>query len=980
MKLAKKLKLQIKPHFAMINTADNTKHDVNDCIDVTYELNGIKKTVRTLLCPTLSIELILGYDFWKIFNIKPTIAGISLVKGDTNIGSDREQVDTADKHSLTHEQIKQLNEVMKSFNFGTENYIGRTQLIKHVIKTPSISPDQGIRVPPYRISPPMQKLVDQDIERMLRLKVIEKCNTPSPWCLPIITVPKSDGSLRVCIDGRKLNKVTEKDAYPMPYMNRILSNVRRGKYFSKIDLTSAFWQIEVEPESQSRLTFAVPNRGTYRFVRMPFGIKNAPATLARLMDRVLGFDLEPNVFVYLDDIIVVSDTFEEHLNLLQQIGHRFSNAGLTISLEKSVFCLKSVKFCGFIVNEHGRQPNMEKIDPIINYPIPKTKRELRRFLGMCNWFHGHIKNMQGVVAPLNELLKGKYKKTEPIHMNEKSLNAFEQVKKLLINPQVLSMPDFSKPFFLETDASLHACGAVLFQEWEGERKIIEYWSKKLNKAQQNYSAVERELLAIVLACEHFRGYIEGSEFTIHCDNSSLQFLESIKNPTNRLARWAVRLQQFSFTVIHKAGKDNTLADALSRIVCSLLLEEPEDEYVQLRQQVTDNPERHPNMKVIDNVLYKNIISVNEQGLEMNEWKLYVPQMSRNRILKENHDLAGHFGSMKTINRIRKNYYWPGMFKDIRNYVRRCETCKASKSPNFDTTPPMGEKKKATRNFELISMDFMGEFPRSYNGNKYLLVTIDYVSKFVLMKATRSQDAKAVYTFMENEIILKFGCPRIVLSDNGSAFKSQTFRNLLSRYKIKQQLIANYAPWVNNTERVNRVIGDTLRACLDTDQKKWDEFIPYIQWAINSSIHEGTKFSPYYTVFCQKNKISGLEYEIEDVSGTSDDQNQDEILQEREREFQFLHEVIQASLKNAYEKNKNRYDMRKKLTIFNVGDTVFKKNFVKSSKVKSLNAKLCPKFVKCRVKKALGQNTYELCDFFTGKSLGIFHAKHMIKAC
>lgn len=976
-KIINKLNLKRKPIVALIKTADNSEHCVNHYVDMQYTLLGVTKTVKTLLCPSLSVRLVLGYDFWQIFDIKPTVCQVTYLAQEVNLSSERDESELNNRHILTTIQDKSLKQAINKFEFATENKIGLTTLIKHEIRTPSIAPSEGIRVSPYRISPHLQSQIDKDIDHMLRLGVISKCKS-SPWCLPILTVPKKDGSIRVCLDGRRLNKVTERDSYPLPFINRILSNLKGGKYFSKIDLTSAFWQIEVDESSKNKLAFAVPNRGLFRFERMPFGIVNAPMTLTRLMDQVLGFDLEPEVFVYLDDIIIVSDTFERHLELLIEIAKRFNEAGLMISAEKSIFCLKSVEFCGFIIDENGRTPNKSKIKPILSYPEPTTKKELKRFLGMCNWFSNHIPDMQGKLAPLNDLLKGPYKKNQPVKFNDQARAAFEVIKKAMLSPQILSTPNYNEPFYIETDASLRSCGAVVFQLINDQKKVIEYWSQKLSRAEMNYSAVERELLAIVLAVEKFRCYIEGTEFTIFCDNSALQFLDRIKSPSNRLARWALRLQPFKFNVVHKSGKDNELADALSRICCALLLEEPEPKYLELCEKVQSEPDNFPNMKVIDGVLFKNCVDKNEYNIEENQWKVYVPDMSKIRILRESHDSAGHFGITKTVKRIKRNYFWPTLYKDVKEYVNKCEVCKASKSPNFNTAQTMGKKKEASRNFEMIMADFMGPFPRSHNGHQNLLVIVDYFSKFVIMKPTRTQKAKELCRFVEDEIFLKFGVPKTFLSDNGKAFISHEFKSLLSRYHVKQQLIASYTPMVNNTERVNRVIGDTLRASIDQDHKQWDKNVPYIQWALNTAVHDSTKYSPYFTVFLQRNKISGLDYDIEDKSGSNKDLDDDDLIENRAKEFKHVAEVIQSNLNDAYSKSKSKYDLRKRNVKFDVGDTVFRRNFVKSDKTKNIMRKFCPRFIKCKVSKVKGQNVYELADYYTSKILGDFHVKDMIK--
>lgn len=318
-----------------------------------------------------------------------------------------------------------------------------------------------------------------------------------------------------------------------------------------------------------------------------------------------------------------------------------------------------------------------------------------------------------------------------------------------------------------------------------------------------------------------------------------------------------------------------------------------------------------------------------------------------------------------------------MNKDIKNYVKSCEICKMAKTPTYNTMPTMGNKKEATKVFELLMTDFMGEFPRSNLGNKYLLVITDYVSKYVILKATPNQTAEYLTKYLEREIFYKYSCPKEFLCDNGPVFKSNLFKTLMAKFGIKLNLIPRYTPQANNTERVNKTIGACLRSLIDFNQKDWDENLHIIQWALNTSVHETTKYSPYYIVYLQKNKFSGLEYTIEEANQDKI-QNIDDSFKKRKEEYEFVQQIAQSNLKEAYEKSKQRYNLRKRNINFDVGEVVMKRNFVLSNKSLSRCAKLCSKFIKARVIKKYGNNAYELGDYITGKSLGTFHTKDILK--
>lgn len=295
---------------------------------------------------------------------------------------------------------------------------------------------------------------------------------------------------------------------------------------------------------------------------MPFGLKNAPAVWQRLMDKIIGADLEPFVFVYLDDIIVITETFEKHLEILSILFGRLRDAGLTLSREKSHFCKPELKYLGYIVDKHGLRVDPEKVDAITKIPVPKTVEEVRSFIGLASWYRRFVPSFSAVLFPITQLLQ----KNGKFVLSSECDNAFKTVKECLVSAPLLSCPDFSLPFTVQTDSSDFGLGAVLSQQTSDGEKVVCYLSPSLTKAERKYSTTEKELLCVVWALEKLRPYIEGSHFTVITDHYSLIWLHNLKDPNGRLSRWAVRLQQFDFTIIHRKGKNHVVPDYLSRSV------------------------------------------------------------------------------------------------------------------------------------------------------------------------------------------------------------------------------------------------------------------------------------------------------------------------------------------------------------------------------------------------------------------------------
>lgn len=779
--LIKELELEIHEVTKKIKvqTADGNPHQVSGIVCVPFNFNNKTEVISTFVVPSLSKRLYLGMDFWERFDINITVGVDSLKILETDESGENDQIQVDNSHNLSPEQKEQLAQCVSLFKEAAPGKIGHTNVMTYTIDTGNNPP---IRSRPHPMSPYIEKEVTAEIERMISLGVIERSN--SAWGHPIVPVRKATGKLRLCLDSRKLNAVTIKDPYPLPHLRRILGRLEKSTYLSTVDLSDAFWQIPLDKASCEKTAFIVPCRGLYQFTRLPFGLKNSPMALARCMDRVLDQGWEPNVFVYLDDIVICSETFEDHLEWIRKVAERLSEANLTINTTKSKFCQKQIKYLGYILSGDGLRPDPVKISGIVNYQAPTKIREVRQFMGMANFYSRFIENFSHIVAPISDILKG-VKKDQPVKKfvwTQAANNAFEQIKGKLISAPILANPDFDLPFTVQTDSSDRAIGAVLTQEQNGVERVIAYYSQKLTSAQRKYAATERECLAVLMAIRHFRCYIEGVHFNVQTDCSAVTWIQNLKaDGTNRLSRWAMELQGYDMTITHKKGKLNVVPDALSRSLDEISVATSRW-YCDLLGKIEANPENFPDFKIENGAIYKYVKQTSELGDYIYNWKAVVPPEERIKVLKIEHDEAAHQGYLKTANRVRLKYYWPRMAQEIKEYVSNCEVCKSAKPLTTNSTPPMGRQKLADYAWQLISADYLGPLTRSKKGNNFLLVVADWFSKEVVLFPCRAAESKSLVNFLEYDIFLSKGVPETIITDNGKQFISKEFEALLKKIR------------------------------------------------------------------------------------------------------------------------------------------------------------------------------------------------------
>lgn len=974
--LLQKLKIPIQyENYFNVTTADGTSQNVLGYISVPVCLNDVSKIMKILVIPSMTHTLILGVDFLKEFQIHVNFkdltynSPISLCTVNT--------IQTV--HDLSSDDKKALDKVVNMFSeIAPSDRLGLTHLISHTIDTGDAKP---IRQRQYPLSPVMQQHLNTELEKMLEMGVIQPSR--SPWSSPLWLVEKRSGEYRVCFDGRKVNSVTVDDSYPMPLIDSILNKLRDAKFLTSIDLKNAFFQIPLDPASRPKTAFAVYGKGLFEFCTMPFGLSNAPKTMARLMDQVIGPSLEPFCFCYLDDIIIATPDFSTHLDVLKQVFTKLKEANLTVNLKKCQFCRPSLSFLGFVVDHQGLRTDPEKVTAILNYSVPKNTTEIKRLIGLVSWYRRFIKDFSTICSPISDLLHGR-KKGQPITWTPEANQAFEEIKRRLTSAPVLASPDFTKPFFIQCDASNTGVGSVLYQESDGIDHPIAYASRTLNKCERKYSVTEKELIAVIFSIEKFRSYVQGSRFTVETDHASLLWLTNISNPTGRLARWAIRLSQFNFNIIHRKGKHNIVADALSRSITETAVLDlnkliPDKWYNTMLTKVQGNPEKYPSYRVKNNILYKHIFNNHSLVSNVTDWKIVVPTKNRSEIFYMFHDdpTAGHFGVSKTLFRIMELYYWPNIRKEVYKYVRKCPICAANKSSNLPRAGLMGAYRNINFPFQLISADLLGPYPRSKNGNQYVLVVVDWFTKFVLVRPLFKATSAAIIKFLENDVFLIYGVPQIFACDNGTQFTSREFKLFIDKYKVQKVWYnAKYHPQINHTERVNRVIVTAIRSYVNKNHKTWDVSIYQVAQAIRLAKHDITGYPPAFLNFARNIPLTGDYYgkiaENADNMLSIGEKNQ---LIDDVQELPRLYVDIRKRLRQAYERNVKHYNLRKRPLRFYPGDRVWKKNYTLSNAANDYSSKLAPKYIQCNVKRVISKLVYELSDL-EGNNLGNWHVKDL----
>ena len=938
---------------------------------------------------------------------------------------------------------------------------------------------------PYRLRPAEQDELEDQVKDLLAQGFIRP--SQSPYGAPVLFVPKKDGRWRMCIDYRALNRQTIKDRYPLPRIDTLLDRLGRAKVFTKLDLASGYHQIAMDDDSIYRTAFTT-SLGQWEFLVMPFGLCNAPATFQRLMNKVFATEINKFILVYLDDILIFSESIEEHWEHLRTALERLRKAQLFGRVQKCDFLKSRVDYLGYEVSEKGIHASPEKVKAVVNWPRPQSVHDVRSFLGLASYYRRFIHGFSQIAGPMTELTRSKTK----WHWDKAQEDSFLALKISLATAPVLRLPDFDHQFIVTTDASDVAIGAILQQDVGMGLQPIAFASRKLQQAEVRYSAYERELLGIVWALGQWKHYFQGPHpIIIQTDHAPLRHLPNQASVNSRIWKWLSILQGYNVDIQHIPGKRNP-ADSLSRqsandaLVRKSSVHDANAAYVQqlrvpndatddqiqaaltrlfnqnsvLDQQsilklsaqdsvqdqetllnqfkpehsVQDQDQNQTNSRqsksetdicklsvlrsgVLIDAEFKNkiysllkeespydvIIAELEGGMtevkrknevfkmrkgmlmmhqenqneELDYWRVIIPDdySVRNSIVTELHVIpySLHPGIQRTVQKVRKHFFWRGMTGNVREFVESCPVCQTEKTDHTLGRGVLQSTSIPEKKWSEVSLDFITDLPVTKGKKDSILTVVDKATRMVHLipcrKTTTAAEAAKMYW---DNIVKLHGVPTVLYSDRGTQFTSQFWKTLWGLTGTQLRYSTAYHPQTQGVvERMNAVVGQMLR-CIIHEQKSgnWDSLLPTVELAINSLPNSSTGYSPFF-----------LNYGYHPVLPVELLKGDEEVNLEAVDNFivRIQNDWKQArrNLSQSVQRQQQYYNQRHRAVEYQVGDLLLLSS--RNLNFKNVPAKLQKKFVgPFEVTEKIGSQAYRLKLPDTWSIHDVFHVSLLKK--
>jgi transposase InsO family protein/predicted aspartyl protease len=861
----------------------------------------------------------------------------------------------------------------------TDIDLGHTDTVKMTINTGEHPP---IKNRPYRAPLNKRKIIDKALVDMLEAKVIER--SQSPWAFPLVVVKKKDGSNRMCVDFRSLNKITKPTSFPLPLIDDILALLGKSNHYTTLDLKSGYYQVLLDNESREKTAFAC-HKGLYQFLVMPFGLSSAPGIFQELMNIVLQ-GCEDFATAYLDDVIIFSASPQEHIKHVQTVLDRLRQHGLKLKLKKCAFFEEETEYLGFKVGKDGVKPNPEKVEAIKNLPVPRNVREVRGIIGTCSYYRRFIPNFSKIAEPIIYLTRknARFKWTEECQV------AFDFLKESLMVVPLLVYPDTNKPYVLYTDASDNCIGACLTQESdEGEEKPIYFLSHKLSPTQTRWSTIEKEGFAIYYALQKLDLYLHGSQFVIRTDHKPLKYILDAKMENKKIARWALSVAGYNCKVEYIEGKENHCADLLSRIPWTQTDQDAEQEKVSESADEPDiddrafeintlnsnefNPKDYASCQVdppgdivkpkvgllteidmkekqnADEKIGKLKKSLHKGTANKTEYKhhmevegllyylsqpdsdeprlrLYIPGELEQTVIEQFHDRLGHMALDKTYDSIAKKYFFSNMYKKINSHIEKCITCQTRSDRK--SRPPVQEVDIPPYPFAKIGLDLSGPYPTTLSGNKYVVSFIDWYSGWPEAFCVPDKSADNIAHLLIEEIFPRYGCPLQLVSDNGTENINRKVRETLEALNIHHVQSNYYSPQANGkVERFHRTLHDVLAKKIEEDVQTWDLYLNQTLAAIRFHENESLKFSPFSLVY-NRDVVLPLDTILKPRRRYMGEDQYQIALNQQHKSFVLVH----RHTKEARKRRKKYADRHSKEEKFQVGDPVYLKNHRKTNKL------------------------------------------------
>jgi hypothetical protein len=792
---------------------------------------------------------------------------------------------------------------------------------------------------PYRMAPAELKELKGQLEELLDKGFIRP--SASPWGAPVLFVKKKDGSMRLCIDYRELNRVTIKNKYPLPRIDDLFDQLQGAQVFSKIDLRSGYHQLKIKSEDIPKTAFRT-RYGHYEFLVMPFGLTNAPAVFMDLMNRVFHEYLDRFVIVFIDDILVYSKSLEEHEDHLRIVLQILRDKKLYAKLKKCEFWLNQVVFLGHVVSKDGITVDPSKIEAVVSWDRPTNVSEVRSFLGLAGYYRRFVEGFSRIAAPLTHLTR----KNAKFEWKEECEKSFQELKQRLVTAPVLTIPSSSGGFVIYSDASRKGLGCVLMQHG----RVVAYASRQLKNYEQNYPTHDLELAAVVFALKIWRHYLYGEKCEIYTDHKSLKYFFTQKELNMRQRRWLELIKDYDCSINYHPGKANVVADALSRkssgfsaallttqkeiindlermgievvmghsgaYLASLSVQPTLIERIKLLQSGDSQL-----VKIMDEVRSgkKPMFNISDDGVLKFGNRLCVPNdpSIKKDILEEAHrsSYTIHPGSTKMYRDLRETFWWNNMKREIAQFVEQCLTCQQVKVEHQRPSGLLQSLPIPEWKWEHISMDFVSGLPRSPKGHDAIWVIVDRLTKsahFIPIRMNYSLDQLA-QLYIE-EIVRLHGIPVSIVSDRDPRFTSRFWKSLHKALGTNLNFSTAFHPQTDGqSERTIQILEDMLRACVLDLKGSWANHLCLVEFAYNNSFQSSIGMAPYEALYGRKcrSPICWDEVGVRKILGP-------EIIQRTCEKV----DLIRERLRTAQSRQKSYADKRRKDLEFEVGDMVF----------------------------------------------------------
>ena len=831
----------------LLTAANGTAISSHGTKDIRLQFNSRKYTWSFRLAQVS--QPLLGSDFLAQHNLLVDVARRRLISADTfnyvQLQTNTDPVHQLNVCSTPNEKysgiITEYAEVFKPELRQQHTAKPKHGIFHHI---PTTGPPVHSRF--RRLNPQKLAAAKSAFNEMESMGICAKAS--SPWASPLHMVTKQDGSWRPCGDYRRLNLISVPDQYPMPNITDLTNNIGNARIFTKLDLLKGYFQVPVHPEDVPKTAIITPF-GSYVFYYSTFGLRNSGATFQRLMDSIFG--QTSNCLVYIDDLLVFSDTPEEHKQHLRTVLSKLQANGLIVRPDKCVFGAQEVDFLGHRITANGILPLPSKVSAIKNYPIPSTIKELQSFLGLVNYYHRFIPMAADKMTDLHSTLSGKPKQ---LKWGPEQQAAFQLVKNSLTAATALAYPLPGDTLTLTTDASDKAIGAVLQTVHNDIPRPIGFYSRSLHVSERNYSTFDRELLAVHQAIRHFRHLLEGTPFIIQTDHRPL-----VTALTKSTDAWSARQQRHlsaiaesGGTLTYLPGSHNPVADALSRIILEV---HPGINYNQLAQEQRLDPEIADYETSITNLQWEKV-QLNDTtvlcDVSTGRPRPLVPTKLRRMVFNVVHGLA-HPSIKSTVKLIKSKFVWYAMEKDIRLWAQACDACQRNKTHRHIKTP-IGKFPQPSRRFAQIHVDIVGPLPQS-EGYRYLFTITDRATRWPEATPIYDETAESCAGALLTSWVARFGLPEHITSDRGGAFISNLWTNLALLLGIQLHHTTAYHPQSNGMiERWHRTLKTSLMSrCTGSD---WIHHLPWVLLGLRTTPKEGINISAAEMVFGQPLVVPG----------------------------------------------------------------------------------------------------------------------------